>query len=61
MKSKARYIIAVLIAVIGIAATPFLAQLAYFERGYRAIGGEFLFMPLCLLIACALFDERKVK
>jgi len=37
--------------IIGLAATPIAVQSAYVARGYYAVGGEWLILPLSLAIA----------
>ena len=46
--------------IIGLAATPIAVQSAYVARGYYAVGGEWLVLPLSLVIA-TLFEGLKAK
>ena len=46
--------------IIGLAATPIAVQSAYAARGYFAVGGEWLVLPLSLVIA-TLFEGLKAK
>ncbi len=51
-KFLAKYWIYIAAAVVGIALTPGAVRYAAVERGYSgAFGGEYLLVPLCLLIA----------
>ncbi len=43
--------------ILGAALTPFAIQSAAEIRGYDAVGGEYLLMPLFLLIACLIARE----
>ena len=40
--------------IIGLALTPIAVQSAYTARGYFAVGGEWLVLPLCLVGATLL-------
>ena len=46
--------------IIGLALTPIAVQSAYAARGYFAVGGEWLILPLSLVIA-TLFEGLKAK
>ena len=46
--------------IIGLAATPIAVQSAYVARGYYAVGGEWLILPLSLAIA-TLIEGLKQK
>ena len=46
--------------VIGLAATPIAVQSAYVARGYYAVGGEWLVLPLSLVIS-TLIEGLKAK
>lgn len=50
-KIKIRYYIAVSFVISSLAVTPVALTYAYRCRGYCAIGGEFLIIPLCLILA----------
>lgn len=51
---RIRYYIAAGIIISAIAATPGAVELAYRERGYKAIGGEYLIIPLGIIAAMML-------
>lgn len=46
--------------ILGLAATPIAVQSAYAARGYFAVGGEWLVLPLSLVIA-TLIEGAKTK
>jgi len=46
--------------ILGLAATPIAVQSAYVARGYYAVGGEWLILPLSLVIA-TLIEGLKQK
>jgi len=46
-----KYVLASLVFAIGIAITPWMKRLAYAERGYQAIGGEYAPLVLSIIIA----------
>ena len=45
------YWIHVVAIIVGLAMTPIALQSAYAARGYFAVGGEWLVLPLCLVVA----------
>ena len=47
--------------VIGLAMTPVAVQSAYAARGYFAVGGEWLVLPLCLAGATLVSGLKKDK
>ena len=59
--SKRRYIVAVTILLLGIAITPLMAHLAYLERGYFAIGGEYGVIILAFLAIVVMLQVMKEK
>lgn len=59
-----RYIIATFIIFIAVCATPHLERLSYVERGYEAIGGEYMPMVLALAVGGVVIqiaNELEVK
>ena|GEM_PF-3277445 len=60
LKITWRHIIAAAIFLLSVAATPFMMELAYLERGYRAYGGEFMFIPLGIAIAVMVLSSAPV-
>ena len=55
-KVKLRYIAALIIIVGTILATPYCIEAANEARGYEAIGGEYLIIPIGLLTAYAILE-----
>lgn len=53
---KARYLIALFIVFVSIVTTPFFIELAYQERGYQAIGGEYMIIPFGIVLAAAVLS-----
>ena len=64
---KARYYICASIIITTVCMTPGAIEAAYENRGYRAVGGEYLLVPLGFILAWILcrtmqsFDEYKSK
>jgi len=54
------YWIHVVAIIVGLVMTPLALQSAYAARGYFAVGGEWLVLPLCLAIA-TLIEGLKQK
>ncbi len=52
--------LALLITLFGLLVTPLLINIAYVERGYYAFGGEYLFAPLCMVIALIVINTARV-
>ena len=59
IKIKIRYILAAFIILISIAATPPAIELSYKARGHVAIGGEYLIIPIGLLLSHIIFIVAK--
>lgn len=57
--SRHRYIIAAGVILIGIGLTLILRHYAYLERGFRAIGGEYMPLALFSIIALIVLDALK--
>ena len=57
--AKYRFIFAGALLLAGIVATPFLRALAYAERGYAAIGGEYAVLLLSIVLALLIVDFFK--
>jgi len=62
---KVRYVIALFIILLSIFATPLSIECAYRQRGYEAIGGEYLFIPFGIILAMSVIsmaaDIEKAK
>jgi len=56
MKIKYRYIAAMLVVIISIAITPACIDAAYRFRGYKAYGGEYIVIPLGLIVAMVILE-----
>lgn len=56
---KRGFIQASVVVLFGVIVTPLLMLLAYRERGYWAIGGEFAPLVLCLMIAFIILDHHR--
>ena len=59
MKIKYRYIVAALIIIASILLTPVCIEAAYQFRGYKAYGGEYIIIPLGLMIAVVFLELAK--
>lgn len=59
MKLKIRYIAAALFVIASIASTPVCIESAYQFRGYKAYGGEYLIIPLGVLLAVVTLEIAK--
>ena len=59
--SKRRYVVATIIILVGIVATPFMVRLAYLERGHRAIGGEYGVFLLAILMVSIMLEVLKAR
>ncbi len=60
MKVKYRYIAAALTVAASIAVTPACIEAAYKARGYEAVGGEYLVIPLGIILAFVILEIAKV-
>jgi len=60
MKLKIRYIVAMIIISGFAIATPFVRTMAYEFRGEHAFGGEYLLIPLGLMLALIILEVSKV-
>lgn len=60
MKLKIRHIIAALLVIASIALTPASIEAAYQFRGYEAYGGEYLIIPLGIILALVVLQVAKV-
>lgn len=59
MKMKARYIAAALMVAASAAVTPLCIDAAYQARGYEAVGGEWLVIPLGIILAFLILEAAK--
>lgn len=59
-KVKIRHIAAIVIILASMMVTPFSIVAAYQLRGYKAYGGEYLVIPLGILLAVALMNFAKL-
>ncbi len=60
MKMKARYIAAALTVAASAAVTPLCIDAAYRARGYEAVGGEWLVIPLGIILALLILEAAKM-
>ncbi len=59
MKIKKRYIAAALTVAVSAAVTPLCIDTAYRARGYEAVGGEWLVIPLGIILALFILEAAK--
>jgi len=60
MKLKIRHIVAGVIILCSIHITPLVISMAYEFRGGHAFGGEYLLIPLGLMLALIILEVSKV-
>jgi len=53
---KLRYLIVLFVLLVSIISKPFFIELAYQERGYRAIGGEYMIIPFGIVLAAVVLS-----
>jgi hypothetical protein len=61
MRIKTRYMAAALLVIISIFATPWAVAHAYEFRGYNAIGGEWLIIPMGIFLAYVTLRAAKER
>jgi len=52
-----KYILSGIIILAALAITPYLRNLAYLQRGYKAIGGEFAPLLLAVVLSIWMIEE----
>jgi len=58
---KRRYITAALVIGASIVITPACIEAAYQFRGYKALGGEYLIVPLGMLLAVVILEIARLR
>lgn len=53
---RLKYVFVGLVVALGFAITPWMKQLAYAERGYEAVGGEYAPLVISFIIAVAIIQ-----